>query len=88
MAPRHIRFRGLYYFLSMMKTAVFIDGGHVGVLARQASHVYDPDYIEKIASRVNADETLLGGLYYDCGHTGKTKKPVSGITNLREAISG
>ncbi len=63
-----------------MKAAVFIDGGHVRVLSRQAGHNYDPDYIEKIAlASVNADEALLRVLYYDCApFNGTTKKPVPG----------
>ena len=63
-----------------MRAAVFIDGGHVRVLARQAGHIYDPDYIEKVAlASVSADETLLRVLYYDCApFNGTTKKPVSG----------
>ena len=63
-----------------MKTAVLIDGGHLRVLARQARHTYDPDFIEKVAHRcVEADENLVRALYYDCApFSGKVKKPVSG----------
>lgn len=63
-----------------MKIAVLIDGGHLRVLARRAGHIYDPDFIEKVAHAcVNADETLLRVLYYDCApYVGKARKPVSG----------
>ncbi|MCO5160002.1 MAG: NYN domain-containing protein [Mesorhizobium sp.] len=57
-----------------------IDGGHLRALARQADHIYDPDYIEKIARAcVEPDETLLRILYYDCApYAGKARLPVSG----------
>ncbi len=63
-----------------MKAAVFIDGGHLRVLVRQAGYKYDPDYIEAIAHAcVDKDETLLRVLYYDCApYRGKPKLPVSG----------
>jgi hypothetical protein len=63
-----------------MKSAVFIDGGYLRVLARQAGHAYDPDFIEKVAlSSVTEGEILLRILYYDCApYNGKAKKPVSG----------
>ena len=59
---------------------MFIDGGHLRVLTRQAGHRYDPDYIEAIAHAcVAADETLLRILYYDCApYRGSPKLPVSG----------
>ena len=63
-----------------MKAAVFIDGGHLRVLVRQAGHRYDPDYIESVAHAcVAGDETLLRILYYDCApYRGNPKLPVSG----------
>lgn len=63
-----------------MRVAVFIDGGHMRVLSREAGHKYDPGYIEKIAlAAVNGDETLLRILYYDCApFNGTAEKPVSG----------
>ena len=63
-----------------MKAAVFIDGGHLRVLARQAGYRYDPDYIEAVAHAcVVGDETLLRVLYYDCApYRGNPKLPVSG----------
>ncbi|MCY3877921.1 MAG: NYN domain-containing protein [Rhodobacteraceae bacterium] len=63
-----------------MKAAVFIDGGHLRVLVRQAGHRYDPDCIEAVAHAcVAEDETLLRILYYDCApYQGNPKLPVSG----------
>ncbi len=63
-----------------MKAAVFIDGGHLRVLVRQAGYKYDPDYIEAIAHVcVAKDETLLRILYYDCApYRGNPRLPVSG----------
>ena len=63
-----------------MKAAVFIDGGHLRVLVRQAGYRYDPDYIEAVAHAcVAGDETLLRILYYDCApYQGNPKLPVSG----------
>ncbi len=63
-----------------MKAAVFIDGGHLRVLVRQAGYKYDPDYIEAIAHAcVDKDETLLRVLYYDCApYRGNPRLPVSG----------
>lgn len=63
-----------------MRVSVIIDGGHLRALARQADHIYDPDYIEKIARAcVEPDETLLRILYYDCApYAGKARLPVSG----------
>ena len=50
-----------------MKAALFIDGGHLRVLARQAGYRYNPDYIETVAHACVADdETILRVLYYDC----------------------
>ena len=63
-----------------MKVAVFIDGGHLRVLVRQAGYKYDPDYIEAVAHAcVAEDETLLRVLYYDCApYQGSPRLPVSG----------
>ncbi len=59
---------------------MFIDGGHLRVLVRQAGLHYDPDYIETVAHAcVAVDETLLRILYYDCApYRGNPKLPVSG----------
>ena len=50
------------------------------MLARQAGHRYDPDYIEAVAHAcLGGDETLLRVLYYDCApYRGSPKLPVSG----------
>jgi uncharacterized LabA/DUF88 family protein len=63
-----------------MKVAVFIDGGHLRVLTKQAALTYNPDYIEKVASAcVAADERALRVLYYDCApYNGVATLPVSG----------
>ncbi|GGD96282.1 hypothetical protein GCM10011390_13810 [Aureimonas endophytica] len=49
-------------------------------LARDAKRQYDVDLIEKTAHAcVDADETLLRALYYDCApFSGTVRKPVSG----------
>lgn len=72
--------KGAFYYLEVMKVAVFIDGGHVRVLAKTAGFHYDPDFIEKFAHNcVSNGETLIRILYYDCApYSGKQKKPVSG----------
>ena len=59
---------------------MFIDGGHLRVLVRQAGYRYDPDCIEAVAHAcVAGDETLLRVLYYDCApYQGNPKLPVSG----------
>lgn len=64
----------------MPKISVLIDGGHLRALAKVARIPYTPDGIEKIAHAcVQADETLLRILYYDCApYVGKAKLPVSG----------
>ncbi|HET9147799.1 MAG TPA: NYN domain-containing protein [Acetobacteraceae bacterium] len=64
----------------MQKIAVLMDGGNARVLARQAKHTYNPDYIEKMAHAcVNADERIIRILYYDCApYNGTQKLPVSG----------
>ena len=63
-----------------MKAAVFVDGGHLRVLVRQAHRHYNADYIEAIADAcVVDDEILLRVLYYDCApYQGHPKLPVSG----------
>ncbi len=63
-----------------LKAALFIDGGHLRVLARQAGRAYDPDYIGKIArASIARDESLLRNLYYDCApYRGSPPLPVSG----------
>ena len=63
-----------------MKTAVFLDGGYLRVLARQVGSVYDPDFIEAVAHRcISEDEFLLRILYYDCApYRGNPRFPVSG----------
>ncbi len=59
---------------------MFIDGGHLRVLVRQAGYGYDPDYIEAVAHAcVSGEESLLRVLYYDCApYRGNPKLPVSG----------
>ena len=66
--------------VSLLKTAVFIDGGHLRVLVRQANREYVPDYIENVAlACVEKDEFLLRILYYDCApYQGNPRLPVSG----------
>ena len=63
-----------------MKTAIFIDGGYLRVLVRQADLQYTPDYIETIAHAcLLEDEFLLRILYYDCApYKGSPKLPISG----------
>ena len=63
-----------------MKTAVFLYGGYLRVLARQVGRVYDPDFIEAVAHRcISEDEFLLRILYYDCApYRGNPRLPVSG----------
>ncbi len=65
----------------MPKTlAVLIDGGHLRVYAKKAGHVYNPEFIEKVALECAADdEDIHRVLYYDCApYKGTTKLPVSG----------
>ena len=64
----------------MLKVSVFIDGGHLRSLTREANLVFNPDYIEKVAHAcIQQDERLLRVLYYDCApFQGKAKLPVSG----------
>jgi len=71
---------GGFLLSKVMKAAVFIDGGHVRVLAKAAGFQYNPDFIEKFAHGCVAQgETLLRILYYDCApYSGKQKRPVSG----------
>ena len=63
-----------------LRAVLFIDGGHLRVLVRQAGRSYDPDYIEKIAGAcIASDESLLRNLYYDCApYRGSPPLPVSG----------
>ena len=63
-----------------MKVAIFIDGGHLRVLARKARYQYVPDFIEAVAhSCVAPDESLIRVLYYDCApYSGNPRLPVSG----------
>ena len=65
-----------------MKVAIFIDGGYLRVITRQAGYEHEPDYIEKIAHDCilpEGKESLLRILYYDCApYEGKTILPVSG----------
>lgn len=63
-----------------IRAAVFIDGGYLRVLVRQAGYQFNPDYIEKVAHAcVAGDEVLLRALYYDCApYNGTLRLPVSG----------
>ena len=63
-----------------MKVAIFIDGGHLRVLARKARNRYVPDFIEAVAHAcVAPDESLIRILYYDCApYSGSPRLPVSG----------
>ena len=63
-----------------MKATVFIDGGYLRALTRQAGYRYDPNHIEAVALEcVSDDETLLRILYYDCApFSGDPPLPVSG----------
>ena len=71
---------GFFFEEGSMKAAVLIDGGHLRALARDAKRYYNVDLIEKAAHAcVDADETLLRALYYDCAPFLVTvKQPVSG----------
>ena len=52
--------------VSFFEEALFIDGGHLRALARQAGRSYISDYIEAVAHAcVTEEETLLRILYYD-----------------------
>jgi len=77
------RLLGGLYHLMLKRIAVFIDGGHVRVLARKAGHVYDPDFIERFSRNCAVpDEDILRVLYYDCApYVGQAKLPVSGNTH-------
>lgn len=63
-----------------LKTALFIDGGHLRALVRQTDRGYTPDYIEAVAHAcMRKEETLLRILYYDCApYRGNPPLPVSG----------
>ena len=76
--------------LSILKTVIFIDGGHLRVLARKTSHRYTPDYIEAVSHACIAeDELLLRVLYYDCApYQGKSKLPVSGRLHTFQGSDG
>ncbi|MFT4080135.1 NYN domain-containing protein, partial [Rhodomicrobium sp.] len=65
---------------AIMRVAIFIDGGHIRVLAKASGFHYNPDFIEKVAHNcLGNDEELLRVLYYDCApYIGSHKKPVSG----------
>lgn len=67
----------------MKMIAVLIDGGHVGVLARQAGHQFRADFLEKVGvSCADADEEIHRILFYDCAPYGEAKAlPVSGQTH-------
>lgn len=79
-APKAYMPSGARSFSAMIKTAIFIDGGHLRALAKQAGLDYTPDLIEKVAHGcMLAGEALLRALYYDCApYSGIQKKPVSG----------
>ena len=64
----------------MKRVALLIDGGHVRVLAKQAGHDFDPDFIKRFSREcVDAGEELTRVLYYDCApFSGTLKLPVSG----------
>jgi len=68
------------------KIAVLIHGGHLRVLAKRASRVYVPDYIEKIGYECAlADEVIQRILYYDCPpYKGEAVRPVSGVKKAFE----
>lgn len=62
---------------------VMIDGGHLRVLSRKAGYQFDPNFIEKFASRIPIpNEDLIRILYYDCRpFEGQRKKPVTGASH-------
>ena len=62
-----------------LRTAIFLDGGYLRSLTRQAGHRYDPNYIEAVAlASLTKDETLIRVLYYDCPpFQGNPKLPIS-----------
>lgn len=68
----------------IMKVSVLIDGGHLRVLTKKQKIDYTSDYIEKVAHAcLQADETLLRVLYYDCApYNGKARLPVSGAEHI------
>ena len=64
----------------MKKTILLIDGGFLRKQARNAKHVYNPDFIQRYALACQTpDEDLLRILYYDCApYTGNATLPISG----------
>ena len=73
----------------IMKVSVLIDGGHLRVLTKKQKIDYTSDYIEKVAHAcLQADETLLRVLYYDCApYNGKARLPVSGAEHISPATT-
>lgn len=64
---------------ALLKAAVFIDGGHLRVLAKKGGNDYKPEFVEKLAHKCIDGEQLLRILYYDCApFSGTVKLPVSG----------
>ncbi len=63
----------------MKKTILLIDGGFLRKQARNADHIYNPQFIERYALACHtADEDLLRILYYDCApFVGTAFLPVS-----------
>lgn len=63
----------------LKKIAVFIDGGFLREIVKEAKLPYNPDFIERFAHACKAeDEELFRILYYDCGqYSGTVTLPIS-----------
>jgi uncharacterized LabA/DUF88 family protein len=66
----------------MKSTIVLIDGGFLRAMAKKASKIYNPTFIEKFAQQcIGSDEECLRVLYYDCApFSGNIIQPISGTT--------
>lgn len=69
---------------------MLIDGGHLRVVVRKAGLLYDPDYIEAIASCcAQPDEEIFRVFYYDCPpFNGEVRLPVSGQKSILAGKDG
>jgi hypothetical protein len=68
----------------MKRVVLLIDGGHLRVLAKNAGHDFNPDFIERLSRLcIDGDEELLRVLYYDCApFSGPVRLPVSGAKKV------
>lgn len=70
--------------------ALLIDGGYLRALARQAGHLYTPEFIDNFAHNCKEEnEELHRVLYYDCRpYQGIQLKPISGNPQTFDRNSG